>query len=133
MNIPRLRTWQKVAFYTTPLAVVGAAVVACLTLGLQEEMWLRYFGSVVIAHLCVWLPSIPAFRKAPEVSALIWTLFSPVVGLGVFSVLYWPYIWGAWMFGALALIFSYGIPIVVSLSCSIILCRITRSERVHGF
>jgi hypothetical protein len=132
MSQLKLTTWLKVAIYTTPIALGGAAAVALVTIGIPKEMWMwmwvRYFGSVAVAHLIVWLPAIPAFRKAPELSALIWAIFSPIVGLGLFSILWWPFVWEAWMFGAIALILSYGLPIVASVLCAIILYRITRNE-----
>jgi hypothetical protein len=124
----RQRSWFKVVFYTTPLALAGAAGVALLTTGIPEGMGWRYFASVAACHLAIWLPSIPAFRRAPELSSLIWGIFSPVVGLALFSILLWPFTWGAWVFGAIALIFSYGLPIAVSVLCTVALYQITQND-----
>ena len=129
MKLTPHRTWLKIVIYTTPIALGGAAVVALVTLGIPWNMWARYFGSVAIAHLSIWLPAILAFRRAPELSALIWAIFSPVVGLLVCSLLWWPFVRPAWIFGAAMLIFSYGLPFVVSVLCSIIVFRITQNER----
>lgn len=127
-------TVGKVMAGTTVVALLAGTVIGAFagvfrSHGDDFVYWPIYLASIVLANLFVWLPSIPAFRRNPEVSAICWGVFSPMVGLAIFSALHGYYLYWTFVGGALAMIFAWGVLWLASLACVVLVWRFVREER----
>jgi len=127
------KTLIRVAIGTTLFVLLGGAGIGYFAGVFQtheEDLvyWPIYLGVIIVSNLVIWVPSIPAFRRNPELSAIVWAIFSPVVGLVIFSLLHGSYFLYAFVLGALSMVFAWGLPWITSIACVVFVSRAIRNE-----
>lgn len=137
MNNPastrRWGLWSRTAFYTTGIALIATFLIHVISNGigsLAEPSLLLFLVPLIAANLATWFLAVLAIRRTAEIGAVVWALFSPVLGLGLFGVFSAPLIdpGHTWIFGAISMIFTFWITWPVSVTCAVIVYRLVQSE-----
>ncbi len=127
--------WIKTAIYTTTIALIGTITIIALFPGGFHAFCLGantviFVLALILSNIAIWFLGVLAIRRAGEIAALTWALFSPVIGLGLLGVFCAPYhnSWYVWVFGALGLTFNFWITWPVSITCAVIVYRLVQDE-----
>lgn len=135
----RRNIWFKTAVYTTTIAVAATLLIEVYANGWNslhpDPISLYLFAALIASNLATWFLAILVIRQTAEIGAVLWAIFSPVLGLILFGFLSAPVTGGLyyWFYGAIAMACAFWITWPVSIACTVIVYRLVQAEKMLSY